>query len=102
MVAQARQLALPSHRQRATLEAALLAFCSPYPVRFAIEGKSYTLLVQLVELGRLRCRLLLHDSAHRCLGSSGQWQLDNPANGEPTGLRLLQEGCSELWGHADQ
>ena len=62
MVAQARQLALPSHRQRATVEAALLAFCSPYPVRFAIEGKSYTLLVQLVELGWwLRCRLLLHD-----------------------------------------
>ena len=26
----------------------LLAFCSPYPVRFAIEGKSYALLVLLV------------------------------------------------------
>ena len=103
MVAQVRQLALPYHRQRATVEAALLAFCSPYPVRFEIEGKSYALLVLLVELEWwLRCRLLLHDSVHRCLGSSGQWQLDNPANGEPTGLRLLQEGCSELWGHADQ
>lgn len=28
--------------------AALLAFCSPYPVRFAIEGKGYALLVLLV------------------------------------------------------
>ena len=31
--------------------AALLAFCSPYPVRFAVEGKSYALLVLLVALG---------------------------------------------------
>ena len=30
--------------------ALLLAFCSPYPVRFAIEGKSYALLVLLVAL----------------------------------------------------
>ena len=30
--------------------AALLAFCSPYPIRFAIEGKSYALLVLLVAL----------------------------------------------------
>lgn len=30
--------------------AALLAFCSPYPVRFAIEGKGYALLVLLVAL----------------------------------------------------
>ena len=30
--------------------AALLAFCSPYPVRFAIERKSYALLVLLVAL----------------------------------------------------
>ena len=30
--------------------AALLAFCSPYPVRFAIEGKSYALLLLLVAL----------------------------------------------------
>lgn len=28
----------------------LLAFCSPYPIRFAIEGKSYALLVLLVAL----------------------------------------------------
>ena len=51
MVAQARQLAPPSHRQRAMALSALLAFCSPYPVRFAIEGKSYALLVLLVALG---------------------------------------------------
>ena len=30
--------------------AALMAFCSPYPVRFAIEGKGYSLLVLLVAL----------------------------------------------------
>ena len=30
--------------------AALLAFCSPYPIRFAIEGKSYAVLVLLVAL----------------------------------------------------
>ena len=30
--------------------AALFAFCSPYPVRFAIEGKGYALLVLLVAL----------------------------------------------------
>lgn len=34
----------------ATSLAALLAFCSPYPVRFAIEGKGYALLVLLVAL----------------------------------------------------
>ena len=28
--------------------AGLLAFCSPYPVRFAIEGKSYALLLLMV------------------------------------------------------
>ena len=27
--------------------AGLLAFCSPYPVRFAIQGKSYALLLLL-------------------------------------------------------
>ena len=45
MVAQARQLAVTSHRQRARERAALLAFCSPYPVRLPIEGKSCALLV---------------------------------------------------------
>ena len=103
MVAQARQLALPSHCQRVSLQAALLAFCSPYPVQFAIEEKSYALLVLLVALWWwLRCRFMLHDSARCCLRSSGHWQLGNSANGDPTGPRLLQEGCSELWGHADQ
>ena len=28
----------------------LLAFCSPYPVRFAVEGKSYAWLLLLVAL----------------------------------------------------
>lgn len=66
MVAQARQLAPPSHRQPAMALAALLAFCSPYPVRFAIEGKSYALLVLLVALGWwLRSRLLVQHSTHR-------------------------------------
>ena len=35
---------------------ALMAFCSPYPVRFAIEGKGYALLVLLVSLAWW-CRL---------------------------------------------
>ena len=30
--------------------AALLVFCSPYPIRFSLEGKSYALLVLLVAL----------------------------------------------------
>ena len=42
MVAQA--VALGDGRQRVLPLALLLAFCSPYPVRFAIEGKSYALL----------------------------------------------------------
>ncbi len=37
-------------RGRSLCLAALLAFCSPYPVRFAIEGKSYALLVMFVGL----------------------------------------------------
>ena len=48
MVAQA--VALGDGRQRVLPLALLLAFCSPYPVRFAIEGKSYALLVLLVAL----------------------------------------------------
>ena len=48
MVAQA--VALSDGRQRVLPLALLLAFCSPYPVRFAIEGKSYALLVLLVAL----------------------------------------------------
>ena len=47
MVAQAMALA-PGRRVWPL--ALLMAFCSPYPVRFAIEGKSYALLVLLVAL----------------------------------------------------
>ena len=48
MVLQAR--ALCSDRRMVMPLAVLFAFCSPYPVRFAIEGKSYALLVLLVAL----------------------------------------------------
>ena len=48
MVAQA--VALADGRRSVLPLALLLAFCSPYPVRFAIEGKSYALLVLLVAL----------------------------------------------------
>ena len=53
ITAQAGALAsqLPLARPRlAVAAAALMAFCSPYPVRFAIEGKGYALLVVLVAL----------------------------------------------------
>ena len=46
----AQAVALGDGRQRVLPLALLLAFCSPYPVRFAIEGKSYALLVLLVAL----------------------------------------------------
>ena len=72
MVAQARQLAPPSHRLRAMALAALLAFCSPYPVRFAIEGKSYALLVLLVALGWwLRSWLLVKHARHGGVSVAG-------------------------------
>ena len=45
-----QSMALGDHRPRIAGIAALLAFCSPYPIRFAIEGKSYALLVCLVAL----------------------------------------------------
>ena len=48
MVRQA--MALGESRPRVAAAAALLAFCSPYPIRFAIEGKSYAVLVCLVAL----------------------------------------------------
>ena len=51
MVAQAAALAPKDRRDKSMVLAALLAFCSPYPVRFAVEGKSYALLVLLVALG---------------------------------------------------
>jgi len=50
MVAQALALADGPQRQRVLALSMVLAFCSPYPVRFAIEGKSYALLVLLVAL----------------------------------------------------
>ena len=37
-------------RRLAVSIAAVLAFCSPYPIRFSLEGKSYALLVLLVAL----------------------------------------------------
>ena len=48
MVRQSLALGQVGHRPRVAVVAALLAFCSPYPIRFAIEGKSYAVLVLLV------------------------------------------------------
>ena len=50
MVAQALALADGPQLRRVLALSMVLAFCSPYPVRFAIEGKSYALLVLLVAL----------------------------------------------------
>ena len=44
----------------------------------------------------------LCSSVRRCLRSSVHLHLANSANGLPTGTRLIQDGCSEAWGHADQ
>ncbi|WP_216901867.1 glycosyltransferase family 39 protein [Synechococcus sp. CCY 9618] len=51
---------LPLARRRLAIgSAVLLAFCSPFPVRFSIEGKGYSLLVLGVALSLLcRCRWL--------------------------------------------
>ena len=46
----AQSVALADGRRQVVPLAVLLAFCSPYPIRFAIEGKSYALLVFLVAL----------------------------------------------------
>ena len=65
ITAQAGRLA-PVRPRLAMGVAALLAFCSPYPVRFAIEGKGYALLVLLVALAwwwRQRLRPLLYGLA---------------------------------------
>ncbi|WP_232202435.1 hypothetical protein [Synechococcus sp. WH 8109] len=48
MVRQTR--AIGGHNMQVLTVAGLLAFCSPCPVRFAIEGKSYALLLLLVAL----------------------------------------------------
>ena len=50
MTRQAWDLAPPSQQRSALFLAALMAFCSPYPLRFSIEGKSYALLTALVAL----------------------------------------------------
>ena len=50
MVRQAMALGQSGTRARVGAVAALLVFCSPYPIRFAIEGKSYALLVLLLAL----------------------------------------------------
>ena len=50
MVAQARTLAADQRLGWTVYLAALMAFCSPYPIRFSIEGKSYALLVLVVAL----------------------------------------------------
>ena len=50
MVAQARALAAHQRLGWTMPLAALMAFCSPFPIRFSIEGKSYALLVLFVAL----------------------------------------------------
>ena len=50
MVRQAMALGPVDARVKVAAAAAILAFCSPYPIRFAIEGKSYAVLVLLVAL----------------------------------------------------
>jgi mannosyltransferase len=50
MVRQAMALGPVGVRVKVAAAAAILAFCSPYPIRFAIEGKSYAVLVLLVAL----------------------------------------------------
>ena len=45
-----QSLAIGGRNLHVLTVAGLLAFCSPYPVRFAIEGKSYALLLLLVAL----------------------------------------------------
>ena len=55
MVAQAQALAANQRLGSTTVPlAALMAFCSPYPIRFSIEGKSYALLVLFVALAWVR------------------------------------------------
>ena len=63
MIRQSMALVLVGARTRVAATAALLAFCSPYPIRFAIEGKSYAVLVLLVALAwwwRRSARLMFY------------------------------------------
>ena len=67
----AQSLALAQGQWRVVPLSLLLAFCSPYPVRFAIEGKSYALLVLLVALAwwwRRAQRPWLYGMAAACAG----------------------------------
>jgi hypothetical protein len=66
MVAQARTLAASRRLGWTVPLAALMAFCSPYPIRFSIEGKSYAVLVLVVALAwwwRNQGRLVLYATA---------------------------------------
>ena len=60
---QARLLVPERSRSKAMVLAALLAFCSPFPVRFAIEGKAYALLVLFIALGWLLRRRCIHQQS---------------------------------------
>ena len=56
---------LARRRGRAVALAALLAFCTPFPVRFSIEGKGYALLVAMLALALLIRRLILDRASFR-------------------------------------
>ena len=74
MVAKAAALAQRAKRFRAVALAALLALYSPYPVRFAIEDKSYALLVLLVALALLPALAwIAHASPYLLSSRSGSW-----------------------------
>jgi hypothetical protein len=110
MVAQAAALAPRAKRLRTMVLAALMALCSPYPVRFAIEGKSYALLVLLVALGWC-CDVDFSRCSSRW--SNREWcavfwrRLRRSrgccsANRPPMGRVLVEQGVGDGWGHADE
>ena len=45
-----QSIAIGGRNMQVLAVAGLLAFCSPYPVHFAIKGKTYALLLLLVAL----------------------------------------------------